>query len=147
VVQIGEVPAGAEVADCDGPRVTQADAGGAARDHLTRAGAAAVADWDNPRVTEGLRPLPQSVRSFVNNGAGLVFVERGDSSQSPGWGSKVWLILEIAISPTQLSRELFGVNREFSTKNREFSHEWRNADFAFLSPAKEPRIVRSPSCA
>jgi hypothetical protein len=24
--------------------------------------------------------------------------------------------------PTQLSRELFGVNREFSTKNREFSH-------------------------
>lgn len=60
VVQIGEVPAAA-VADCDCPRVTEADAGGAARhltgaarDPVTGAGAAAgLADTPNAAARAG----------------------------------------------------------------------------------------------
>jgi hypothetical protein len=64
------------------------------------------------------------------------FVETGLPSRfsRPIGSGMQWLTTKF---PTQLSRELFVVNREFSTKNRELSHEWRNADFAFLSRGTE----------
>ena len=54
----------AAVADCDGPRVTEPDAGGAARDHFTGAGAAACAyDRATHRYPAGrYRPLREQAR-------------------------------------------------------------------------------------
>ena len=62
----------AAVADCDGPRVTEADAGDAARDHLTgaardpltgAAAAAGLAEHSSLRQKSRSRPLPHVPRS------------------------------------------------------------------------------------